>query len=299
MTRTVGERERDVFLPWSCNSTSLGQEPWRSQGIDRRVTSALSRNAMEHNLLDCFLCRYWIDPSRTLWALVYTPSARLNPVWTNRWWSPSSLHPTRHDRSSLWRAWWCLVVRVEAIHSVVCESNPTVPCPSEENEERLTSISRNLVEDWPSDIHVEVRDGANVQSDVFPIVVEERCNESLSLEDYPVDWHHTCTQQSRRQQRPQRILCKALARKTHLCSKIGDDDEFLQKILRKDVSITCFFDIVRGDVDMVGSQVKIRRWDRSNTPFRLRSKCLCFEVTGGSRDDLVTMLVHCFHSGRC
>jgi len=61
---------------------------------------------------------------------------------------------------------------------------------------------------------------------------------------------------------------------TDLCSKIRDDDELLQNVLGQNVRVSSFLDVVRGDVDVVGTEVKVGCRDGSHAPLRLGSECL-------------------------
>ena len=57
--------------------------------------------------------------------------------------------------------------------------------------------------------------------------------------------------------------------RAHLGSKVRYDDKLLEYVLWQDVSETRLFDVVGGDVDVVGTKVKVRSRDRSNSPLRL------------------------------
>lgn len=81
--------------------------------------------------------------------------------------------------------------------------------------------------------------------------------------------------------------------------KVGDDDEFLEDVLGEDVSEPRLFDIVRGDIDMVGPEVKVSGRYSPHTPLCLGRKC-CPLVIRGCRDDyLISVFVDSTSGGGC
>ena len=60
--------------------------------------------------------------------------------------------------------------------------------------------------------------------------------------------------------------------RNHLSSKVRDDNEFLEDILWEYVSEACLLDVVRGDVDVVGPEVKISGRDGPHSPLCLRGE---------------------------
>lgn len=112
--------------------------------------------------------------------------------------------------------------------------------------------------------------------------------------------------------------------------QIGDADELLENVLGQDVGVTCLLDVIRGHIDVVGSEMQVGsrygpdqekkgELKPSNTkkihhtpigttlanivtnkslsfhipdsPFRLRGEGLCLVVGGGGGDDLVSVFV--------
>lgn len=78
---------------------------------------------------------------------------------------------------------------------------------------------------------------------------------------------------------------------TYLCSQVRDDDKLLQDILGKDVGVARLLDVVRGDIDVIGSQVEVGGRDCPHTPLRSRRESRPLIVAGGSDDDLVPVFV--------
>ena len=76
-----------------------------------------------------------------------------------------------------------------------------------------------------------------------------------------------------------------------LCAQVRNDDEFLEDVFREDVCEASFLDVVRRDVDMVGSQVKVGGRDGSNPPLRFRRECLPLIVAGCRDDYLIAVFV--------
>ena len=60
--------------------------------------------------------------------------------------------------------------------------------------------------------------------------------------------------------------------RTHLSSKVRDDNEFLEDILWEYVSEAGLFDVVRGDVNVVGPEVKVSGRDGPHSPLCLRGE---------------------------
>ena len=56
---------------------------------------------------------------------------------------------------------------------------------------------------------------------------------------------------------------------THLGSKVRYDDKFLQDIFGEDVGEAGLLDVIRGNIDVVGTQVEVGGRDGPHTPLRL------------------------------
>lgn len=51
------------------------------------------------------------------------------------------------------------------------------------------------------------------------------------------------------------VMCNMM--NTYLCSQIWDADEFLEDIFGQDVGVTRLLDVIRWDVDVVGSEMEV------------------------------------------
>ena len=80
---------------------------------------------------------------------------------------------------------------------------------------------------------------------------------------------------------------------SYLSSEIRDGDELLEDVLGQDVGIPSLLDVVGRHVDMVGPEMQICGRYCPYTPLRFGGERCRLVVTGGGRDDLVTMFVHC------
>ena len=76
-----------------------------------------------------------------------------------------------------------------------------------------------------------------------------------------------------------------------LCAQVRNDDEFLEDVFREDVCEASFLDVVRRDVDVVGSQVEVGGRDGSNSPLRCRRERLPLIVAGCRDDYLIAVFV--------
>ena len=65
----------------------------------------------------------------------------------------------------------------------------------------------------------------------------------------------------------------------YLDAEIGDRDEALEDILGHDVCVVSFFvDVVRGNVDIVGTGAEVGGGNGSSTPLRFRSEGLLLKL---------------------
>ena len=85
----------------------------------------------------------------------------------------------------------------------------------------------------------------------------------------------------------------------YLSAEVRDDDKLLEHILGQDVGEPSFLDVIRGDIDVVGTEVQVGRRDRTHTPLRLRRERLPLVVTGCCDDYLVAVLVDGACGGGC
>ena len=85
----------------------------------------------------------------------------------------------------------------------------------------------------------------------------------------------------------------------HLCSQIRNDDELLQHILGQNVSEPRFLDIIGRYVNMIGSQVEIRRRYCSHSPLGFRRERVALVITRRRHDDFVAVNVRRFGRGCC
>ena len=76
-----------------------------------------------------------------------------------------------------------------------------------------------------------------------------------------------------------------------LGTKIRYDDELLEHILGEDVSEPRLLYVVRGHIDVVGSQVQVGGRDGSHSPLRLGGESLPLIVAGRGDDDFVPVFV--------
>ena len=76
-----------------------------------------------------------------------------------------------------------------------------------------------------------------------------------------------------------------------LSSQIRNHDKLLENVLGQDVGVARFLDVVRGHVDVVRSQVKVRGGDGSHAPLGLAGEGVGLVVARRRGDDLVAVLV--------
>ena len=78
----------------------------------------------------------------------------------------------------------------------------------------------------------------------------------------------------------------------YLAAQVRDGDELFENVLGQNVGEAGLFDVVRGDVDVVGAQVEVRGRDGAHAPFCLRRERGRLVVARCRRDDFVAVLVH-------
>ena len=74
-------------------------------------------------------------------------------------------------------------------------------------------------------------------------------------------------------------------------SQVGDDDELLEHVLGQDVGVARLFDVVRGDVDVIGTEMQVGGGNGSHPPLGLGRKRRSLVVGRRRCDDLVTVFV--------
>ena len=77
----------------------------------------------------------------------------------------------------------------------------------------------------------------------------------------------------------------------NLGPEVGDHHKLLEDVLGQDVGVASLLDVVRADIDVVGSQMEIGGGDGSHPPLSLAGEGVPLVVAGGRGDDLVSVLV--------